>query len=56
VISIILAIGVRRMAGRNAIIRRLPGWRPWDSVTVICTDKTGTLTKSEMTVSKVVIG
>lgn len=30
VISIILAIGVRRMAGRNAIIRRLPGWRPWD--------------------------
>ena len=56
VISIILAIGVRRMAGRNAIIRRLPGVETLGSVTVICTDKTGTLTKSEMTVSKVVIG
>lgn len=55
VISIILAIGVRRMADRNAIIRRLPGVETLGSVSVICTDKTGTLTKSEMTVTKVVL-
>ncbi len=55
VMSIILAIGVRRMAGRNAIIRRLPGVETLGSVSVICTDKTGTLTRSEMTVTKVVL-
>ncbi|MDT8284781.1 MAG: HAD-IC family P-type ATPase, partial [Thermovirgaceae bacterium] len=54
VISIILAIGVKRMAGRNAIIRSLPGVETLGSVNVICTDKTGTLTKSEMTVTRVV--
>ncbi len=55
VMSIILAIGVRRMAGRNAIIRRLPGVETLGAVSVICTDKTGTLTKSEMTVTRVVM-
>ncbi|TVQ37407.1 MAG: cation-transporting P-type ATPase [Spirochaetaceae bacterium] len=55
VMSIILAIGVRRMAGRHAIIRRLPGVETLGSVAVICTDKTGTLTRSEMTVTRVVL-
>jgi magnesium-transporting ATPase (P-type) len=54
VMSIILAIGVRRMADRKAIIRRLPGVETLGSVSVICTDKTGTLTKSEMTVTRLV--
>ncbi|MFO7949191.1 MAG: cation-transporting P-type ATPase [Candidatus Fermentibacteraceae bacterium] len=55
VMSIILAMGVRRMAGRNAIIRRLPGVETLGSVGVICTDKTGTLTRSEMTVTRVAL-
>jgi magnesium-transporting ATPase (P-type) len=55
VMSIILAIGVRRMADRNAIIRRLPGVETLGAVSVICTDKTGTLTKSEMTVTRVLL-
>jgi len=55
VISIILAIGVKRMAGRNAIIRNLPGVETLGSVNVICTDKTGTLTRSEMTVTRTVV-
>jgi magnesium-transporting ATPase (P-type) len=53
IMTITLAIGVQRMARRRAIIRRLPVVEALGSVTVICSDKTGTLTRNEMTVQRV---
>ncbi|WP_291005121.1 cation-transporting P-type ATPase [Ferrovibrio sp.] len=54
VITITLAIGVQRMARRNAVIRRLPAVETLGATSVICSDKTGTLTRNEMTARRLV--
>ncbi|GLS03330.1 carbonate dehydratase [Chitiniphilus shinanonensis] len=56
VISIILSLGVQKMARNKAIIRKLPTVETLGAMTIVCSDKTGTLTRNEMTVKSVVLG
>ncbi|PPL20262.1 cation-translocating P-type ATPase [Microterricola pindariensis] len=54
ILSVILAIGVQRMAKRNAVVKKLSSVEALGSASVICTDKTGTLTRNEMTIERIV--
>ncbi len=56
VVTIVLSRGVQRMARENSIVRRLPAVEALGSATVVCTDKTGTLTRNEMRVQELVLG
>lgn len=56
ILTVTLAIGVQGMARRNAVVRRMPAIETLGAVSVICSDKTGTLTRNEMMVAAVVVG